>query len=98
MSNHYEASDFARVFSPKNWEEQIESVRVEACACEEDPLGYRAVFVADSQKPTQGFVVGASFLVERSLDICKSGYSAPMTRQAIALIEGKLGRQLSEAV
>lgn len=107
MKNLYEHRFFSGLFSwkngrrnwPKNWEDEVSSVRVEACRCEEDPLGYRAVFLFDGEcaVPQGGnsFVVGASFLEQRQRNLRKSGYKTPMTHRAIALIENKLGQGLS---
>ena len=69
----------------RNWEANIESVRIEACTAEEDPLGFRAVFHLEKQQADeeQGktFVIGASFLDQRRRNLEKAGYSAPMTSQ-----------------
>lgn len=79
----------------RNWETDIHKVLVEPCAEDEDPLGYRAVFLlsresANAQKKTS-FAVGASFLAQRGRHLEKAGYSAPMTRRAIAMVEDRIG-------
>lgn len=104
MTQFYRKEFFDGIFSQKNWEKEISHVCVEACDCSEDPLGYRAAFfVDDAQRKAleeaaasePAFTVGASFLVQRQENLVKSGYSAPMTEKAIALIERKLGHVLS---
>ena len=84
--------------APRNWEADIESVKIEACESGDDPLGYRAVFVLDEEKARmekkKSFVIGASFLAKRQFNLLKAGYDAPMTHRAIALIESELGKAL----
>ncbi len=92
-----------RLFSQKNWEDNISRVCVEACDCSEDPLGYRAVYFMggqqqdDSVSDSVSFVIGASFLLKREANLRLSGYKAPMTHKAISLIESKTGLDLSVA-
>ena len=89
---------FSIMNSQKNWEDEISSVRVEACGCEEDPLGYRAVFVLNQEEAHKNtFAIGASLLPQREDNLRKSGYKAPMTHKAIALIESKIGSRLAAA-
>ncbi len=84
--------------SPANWEEGILDVSIEPCDSQLDPLGFRAVFVLGEEKARlekqKSFVIGASFLAKRELNLKKAGYQAPMTARAIALIESKLGQSL----
>jgi|AACY02.16.fsa_nt_gi hypothetical protein len=80
--------------SKNNFERDVLQVRVEACECSEDPLGYKAVFISGGMSEGNEFVVGASFLAQRRHNLVKKGYFVPMTNKAIALIEGKLGRHL----
>ena len=87
----------ANPFSPKNWEEDIQQVSVEPCDESEDPLGYRAIFFMNkkSKRDSKGiFVIGASYLAQRELNLTKAGYKAPMTHRAIGLIERKIGSSL----
>lgn len=87
---------FSILNSQKNWEDEVLSVRVEACGCEEDPLGYRAVFVIDQEDVSKNtFAIGASLLPQREDNLRRSGYKAPMTHKAIALIENKIGSRLA---
>lgn len=85
-------------FFSKNWEQDIAQVSVEPCDQKEDPLGYRAIFfMSDAMKrkePTETFVIGASYLAQRELNLSKAGYKAPMTHRAISLIEQKIGSSL----
>jgi len=82
----------------RNWEANIEAVRIERCGPEEDPLGYRAVFFLEKHAAQENrrktFAVGASFLGQREKNLEKAGYAAPMTGRAIALIEKELGHRL----
>jgi hypothetical protein len=86
-----------RPFS-KNWELNIQKVDIQSCAPQEDPLGLCAVFHLEPAAWTQGqeksYSVGASLLVQRLRQLEKAGYKAPMTAQAIALVEARLGRKL----
>ena len=85
-------------FRSKNWESNIDGVFVEPCDQAEDPLGYRAVFtINELARPTKSdktFVVGASYLAKREHNLTRAGYQAPMTHQAITLVEEKLGIRL----
>ena len=86
--------------SPKNWEQNVTDVKLETCPLDEDPLGYRAIFVADEKAAGHGavkavFCVGASFLAQRGKSLTKAGFQAPMTLKAIALVENRLGQVLS---
>lgn len=79
----------------KNWEENVGSVEIERCNEREDPLGYRAVFHRREgeilRTPVNDYVIGASFLRERLEHLKKSGFEAPMTVQAIRMIEKRTG-------
>ncbi|MBX2834695.1 MAG: hypothetical protein KTR28_06960 [Micavibrio sp.] len=86
---------FDKVFSEKNWEDDIAQVLVESCDRSVDPLGYRAVFYQHEPMVKPAFVIGASFLKQRHENLMRTGYAAPMTERAINLIEHKLGRLLS---
>ncbi len=83
---------------PKNWEEEIINVLIEPCDLNEDPLGFRAIFEIDAEKARldkqKQFIIGASFLAKRVMNLQKIGYNAPMTQRAIALIESKMGQSL----
>lgn len=82
----------------RNWEEEIVNVSIEPCDIHEDPLGFRAIFEMDQEKARldaqNKFVIGASFLAKRELNLKRAGYKAPMTHRAIELIETKLGQTL----
>lgn len=97
MARFYGKSLFDDVLSKKNWEQGVLRVCIEACDCSEDPFGYRAVFfTGDDANSKEGgvanrFIVGASFLLQRKKNLMRSGYEAPMTEKAIALLEGKIG-------
>lgn len=82
----------------KNWEADIGGVHIEACNSLEDPLGYKAVFYLNQEKERaekkKSFVIGASFLAQRKQNLVKAGYKAPMTRRAISMIEGQIGKTL----
>lgn len=77
--------------SVRNWEADIESVVVEECHEEEDPLGYRAVFYARGEAALKaaasGYVVGASLLKARLDNLRRAGFEAPMTSKAIRMVE-----------
>ena len=83
----------------RNWETDIRKVLVEPCDENEDPLGYKAVFLLNQEKARaerkKSFVIGASFLAQREHHLVKAGYSAPMTQQAISMIEDKIGQNLA---
>ena len=83
---------------PKNWEEEIVGVQIELCDVQEDPLGFRAVFELNQEKvrldQQKQFIIGASFLAKREMNLKKIGYNAPMTQRAIALIESQIGQAL----
>lgn len=82
----------------KNWEFNIHKVTIENCDQASDPLGLCAVFHLEPAAWTQGqaksYSVGASLLIQRLSQLEKAGYKAPMTHQAIAMTEQKLGRKL----
>jgi hypothetical protein len=84
--------------SHTNWEEGVLDVCIEPCDPKSDPLGFRAVFLLNEEKARlekqKSFVIGASFLAKRELNLKKAGYQVPMTERAIALIESKLGQSL----
>ena len=96
MSFYRKSQSRKLVTDPRNWESGIRDVTVEACDKKEDPLGFRAIFLFDQQKAEQeqkkAFVIGASFLAKREVNLKKAGYAAPMTHKAIALIEEKMGQ------
>jgi hypothetical protein len=79
----------------KNWESNIDTVELERCNEQEDPLGYRVVFhqCRGAALPTKNerYVIGASFLKARLDNLKKSGFDAPMTMQAITMIEKQTG-------
>lgn len=83
---------------PRNWENNIRKVVVEPCDSQEDPLGYRAVFLLSQEsaraQKKKSFVIGASFLAQREHNLVKAGYKAPMTQRAIALVENRIGKAL----
>jgi hypothetical protein len=86
-------------FFERNWEEDIGQVSVEPCDPKEDPLGYVAVFFVNERREQlsgwkKSFSIGASYLARRAHNLDRAGYTAPMTRRAIDLIEGKLGTSL----
>lgn len=79
----------------RNWESGIKNVSVEPCDKNEDPLGYRAVFSVDRERMgPETFVIGASLLAQREMNLSKVGYKAPMTQRAIDMVEAQLGRSL----
>ena len=79
----------------RNWESGIRNVAVEPCGTDEDPLGYKAVFFVDREKTgADTFVIGASLLAQREMNLSKVGYKAPMTQRAIGLVEAQLGQTL----
>lgn len=82
--------------SARNWERNIRHVHIEKCAVDDDPLGFRAVFVVDDvdAAPAGTFAIGASFLAQRWSNLKKAGFMAPMTQKAISMIEERLGRSL----
>lgn len=82
----------------RNWEEDIRTVRIESCASDEDPLGYKAVFYlrreSERAAKNRSFVIGASFLAQRAHNLIKAGYKVPMTQRAISQVEKKIGDTL----
>jgi hypothetical protein len=84
----------------RNWESNIDHVVIEACDASEDASGFRAVFYLEDHDADEAlkkfFIVGASFLPQRRRNLESAGYSAPMTEQAIRLVERRMGRQLAE--
>jgi hypothetical protein len=86
----------------RNWETDIHKVLIEPCETGEDPLGYRAIFLLGQESARaenkKSFAVGASFLAQRGRHLEKAGYTAPMTRRAIAMIEDKIGKLSDSAV
>ena len=98
MARFFSDDIFGRPLFSRNWEADIRHVKIEACDDGEDPLGYRAVFLLKKEsaraKKTKSFVVGASFLAQRSHNLIKAGYKAPMTERAIDQIESKIGGAL----
>lgn len=98
FSRGFLRAPLARKTMPKNWEHNVQRVGVEACDTAEDPLGLRAVFHIDptswNELQTASYTVGASLLTQRLSQLEKAGYKAPMTRQAIQIVEKRLGRKL----
>ena len=91
--------EFSKPLFPKNWESDIQNVRVESCALTEDPLGYKAIFYlareSERAEKNKSFIIGASFLAQRAHNLEKAGYQAPMTEKAIVLVEDQIGDTLS---
>ncbi|MDH5723228.1 MAG: hypothetical protein OEY94_07905 [Alphaproteobacteria bacterium] len=80
----------------KNWEEDIDEVVLESCGLTDDPTGFRAKFHRQGMKSKfkesfDTFYIGASHLEKRYRRIIESGYTAPMTEQAIDLFKRKVG-------
>ena len=71
----------------KNWEADVQDVRLEPCSKTIDPLGFQAVFVLTegARRAVKLFAVGVSHLGPREKRLIEAGYKAPMTRRAIAL-------------
>jgi len=87
----------------KNWEEDVDEVSLEECGVKDDPTGFRVKFHRQGMKTKfkdsfDTFYIGASLLDKRYERIIESGYTAPMTEQAIALFERKAGLSPSQAV
>lgn len=80
--------------SGENWEDDIDSVSIEECRKQDDPLGYRVVFYCGCditfRAAKKQYVIGASFLRQRFESLKRAGFDAPMTMRAIRLIEKKL--------
>lgn len=79
--------------SGENWEEDVDSVSIEKCQRQEDPLGYRVVFYRSGVAllvAKKRYVIGASLLRQRFESLKRAGFDAPMTLRAIRLIEKKL--------
>ncbi len=78
-----------------NWEANIARVDIQQCGAEIDPLGYLAVFYLETQEGAEmnskTFAIGASLLVQRERSLLNAGYQAPMTDDAILLVENRLG-------
>lgn len=79
-------------FRSENWEEDIDEVTLEECGMEDDPTGFRVKFHRQGMKDKfednfDTFYIGASFLDKRYKRIIESGYTAPMTEKALALLE-----------
>lgn len=85
--------------TPRNWEEGVREVTIESCDRADDPMGYRAVFYLRHEsaraEARKSFVVGASFLEARKVQISKAGYDAPMTQKAIGMVQKKVQKPLS---
>lgn len=74
-------------FFLSNWEDDVCGVEIEATR--EDPSGFRAVFLKISSPVSAGnsYSLGASLLAKRLECLRKAGYDAPMTYQAIKMVE-----------
>ncbi|MCB1783668.1 MAG: hypothetical protein KDI13_06690 [Alphaproteobacteria bacterium] len=77
--------------SSRNWEADVDSVSLESCNEQEDPLGYRVVYYRRGESALMAAVrqyeVGASFLRTRLERLKQAGYDAPMTLRAIGMVE-----------
>lgn len=85
----------------RDWESDVHDVRIESCGVSEDPLGYRAVFslAGSSQKESEiAFRIGASSLEQRARSLAQAGYTAPMTKKAIGLVQSQLKNNASSAL
>ena len=72
-----------------NWEEDIKGVSIENCDLAEDPLGYKVVFYKEDGDGDMSvaYIVGASLLRNRLIKLDKAGFDAPMTREALKMLE-----------
>ncbi|MCE7886881.1 MAG: hypothetical protein DYH13_05165 [Alphaproteobacteria bacterium PRO2] len=77
-------------YSRENWESDIREVTIESC--DADPLGFMAVFTLSEASAKNGisFKIGASTLAQRAKSLSLAGYSAPMTKKAIAMLESRM--------
>lgn len=86
-------------FRSRNWEANIRKVFIKPCDVDEDPLGYKAVFLFEpalaQEIRKKSFEIGASFLAQRIYNLEKAGREAPMTQQAISMVEKKIGEALA---
>lgn len=98
MSETLSEQIMSKPLFPKNWEDDIQAVKIEACPPAEDPLGYKAVFYlakeSERAQKAKSFIIGASFLAQRAHNLVKAGYQAPMTQKAISQVEKKIGESL----
>lgn len=85
-------------FFARNWEKDIFDVMIQPCSHDEDPLGYKVVYVTKKRShalsvvSAERFEIGASLLAQRQINLKKAGYKAPMTARAISMIETKLAQ------
>ncbi|MFP4097610.1 MAG: hypothetical protein ACLFP8_05855 [Alphaproteobacteria bacterium] len=88
-----------RTCAMENWENDISGVVLEVCGKEEDPSGFRVIYLKggmpgnNNTLDSESYCVGGSYLKHRLDRLRRAGFEAPMTKRAINLLNReRMGR------